>query len=200
MPTKALLSLTNTNLIHQGTVDRGFLYSCLPPVHAALILLDHFIHSMQLNFGVLHTPSTRTLMEESHSRMQSYGSCQWMRPCFYCSVSSPTLLLSGPRSFCRTCEPSLPKPKKPMQRTVDWQPTYKNRISSPSFMALAAVTLLTHLYTNADGLPNSVCLLRARGLLMARAMRIHCLDSPRAREQRRLNGAMKLRLKCSADI
>jgi hypothetical protein len=58
----------------------------------------------------------------------------------------------------------------------------------PSTSALAGISILTYLYTNAEGLVDKVQLLRARGLLMARAMRNHCLDSPYSREQRRLNG------------
>ncbi|GKZ85286.1 hypothetical protein AnigIFM56816_011052 [Aspergillus niger] len=46
-------------------------------------------------------------------------------------------------------------------------------IASPSTTALAAFSLLMYLHTNADGLQDPVHLLRARGLLMAQAMRIH---------------------------
>ncbi|GJP88188.1 hypothetical protein AnigIFM63604_001041 [Aspergillus niger] len=46
-------------------------------------------------------------------------------------------------------------------------------IASPSTTALAAFSLLMYFHTNADGLQSPVHLLRARGLLMAQAMRIH---------------------------
>ncbi|GLA42271.1 hypothetical protein AnigIFM63309_010599 [Aspergillus niger] len=48
-----------------------------------------------------------------------------------------------------------------------------DHIASPSTTALAAFSLLMYLHTNADGLQDPVHLLRARGLLMAQAMRIH---------------------------
>ena len=59
---------------------------------------------------------------------------------------------------------------------------------TPSTTALEAISVLTHVLTNADGFPTKVHVLRIRGLLMAREMQIHRLDTVKCREERESKG------------
>ena len=58
----------------------------------------------------------------------------------------------------------------------------------PSTTALVAIGTLGHLLINTDGFPVRVQILRHHCLLMSRDLKIHKLDTAKAREERRLKG------------
>ncbi|KAA8652419.1 hypothetical protein EYZ11_012395 [Aspergillus tanneri] len=183
------------NLLHlanpdhrQSPPDLAVICRCLPTVEHARVLFDHFIHSMHANFGVLHVPWTRTVMEESYYQF-AHGETP--------AATTLLLLLSIFASAAWVWTPSLLQTLRAAPTEAKSAYVAYSRLAlglldhtvSPSTAALAAISNLTYLHTNAEGLPDKVHLLRAKGLLMARAMRIHCLDSPKSREQRRANGS-----------
>ncbi|KAI9742548.1 MAG: hypothetical protein M1818_003688 [Claussenomyces sp. TS43310] len=75
-----------------------------------------------------------------------------------------------------------------------------HRPLAPSTVALAAVSNLAHVITNSDGFPVIVHVLRLRCLLMARAMPIHRLDTPKSREERRLKGCNMIEIEVQRRI
>lgn len=59
----------------------------------------------------------------------------------------------------------------------------------PSTEALQTLMTLGHLFHQMEGVGSSFALLYASGVQMARVLKIHRLDSPSSREERRKNGA-----------
>lgn len=75
-----------------------------------------------------------------------------------------------------------------------------HRPVAPSTTALAAIGNLIHLLINVNGFHVKVHSLRFRCLLMARAMKIHCLDTVKAREERRLKGCNMIEIEVQRRI
>lgn len=132
-------------------------------------------------------PSTRAILEESYHRLRLGETLD---------AATLLLLLSIISSATFIWTPTLLKmlfitPSEAKDLHVAYSHLALGLLDHdlpPSTSALAGISTLTYLHTNAEGLPDKVHLLRARGLLMTREMRIHCLDTPKSREQRRLNG------------
>ncbi|KAJ5988397.1 hypothetical protein N7481_003607 [Penicillium waksmanii] len=171
----------------QSSATLVFAISCLPNLDQTRDLFDHFFDTTHPNFGVLHVPSTRTILEESYHRLRLGKTLE---------AGTLLLLLSIISSAAFIWTPDLLKklyitPSEAKDLHVAYSHLALGLLDydlPPSTAALAGISTLTYLHTNAEGLLDKVHLLRARGLLMARAMRIHCLDTPKSREHRRLNG------------
>lgn len=171
----------------QSSATLVFAISCLPNIDQSRDLFDHFFDTTHPNFGVLHVPSTRAILEESYHRLRLGKTLE---------AGTLLLLLSIISSAAFIWTPELLKklyltPSEAKDLHVAYSHLALGLLDHdlpPSTVALAGISTLTYLHTNAEGLLDKVHLLRARGLLMARAMRIHCLDTPKSREHRRLNG------------
>ncbi|KAJ5958930.1 uncharacterized protein N7479_006080 [Penicillium vulpinum] len=171
----------------QSSACLAFEISCLPTLGQTHVIFDHFVHSTHLNFGVLHVPSTRAILEDSYHRLQLGKTLSATTLLLLFSIISSAAFTWTPTLLKRLCITSF--------EAKDLHAAYSRLALGlldhdlpPSTSALAGISTLTYLHTNAEGLPDKVHQLRARGLLMARAMRIHCLDTPKSRDQRRLNG------------
>lgn len=178
---------SNQHPHEQNSAYLVFAISCLPNLDQTRDLFDHFFDTTHPNFGVLHVPSTRAILEESYHRLRLGKALE---------AGTLLLLLSIISSAAFIWTPDLLKklyitPSEAKDLHVAYSHLALGLLDydlPPSTTALAGISTLTYLHTNAEGLLDKVHLLRARGLLMARAMRIHCLDTPKSREHRRLNG------------
>ncbi|KAJ5953138.1 hypothetical protein N7454_000034 [Penicillium verhagenii] len=65
---------------------------------------------------------------------------------------------------------------------------HPSQIIQPSTIALVAIGTLGHIIMNTDGFPSRVQMLRHHCLLMSRELKIHRLDTAKAREERRIKG------------
>lgn len=184
----ALIYMSSSQHPHaQSSATLVFAISCLPNLDQTRDLFDHFFDTTHPNFGVLHVPSTRAILEESYHRLRLEKALE---------AGTLLLLLSIISSAAFIWTPDLLKklyitPSEAKDLHVAYSHLALGLLDydlPPSTAALAGISTLTYLHTNAEGLLDKVHLLRARGLLMARAMRIHCLDTPKSREHRRLNG------------
>lgn len=69
-----------------------------------------------------------------------------------------------------------------------------------STIALASISILSHLVTNSDGFGLKVHMLRMRCLLMMRELKINSLDTPASSEERRLKGCNMIEIEVQRRI
>jgi hypothetical protein len=71
---------------------------------------------------------------------------------------------------------------------------------APSTVALASISILSHLVTNSDGFGLKVHILRMRCLIMMRELKINRLDTPASCEERRLKGCNMIEIEVQRRI
>ncbi|KAL6249045.1 hypothetical protein RBB50_004108 [Rhinocladiella similis] len=178
----------------QPTDPAGFvpkLLNRLPPWDEARLLFDHFFVALHPTFGVLHIPSTRSMMEETY-RNASDGDTE-------VCVANILMLFSIFAGAALSWTPQFLRNLGAVQK--DAKAAFKaythlaisildhDRGEFPtSISALAAVTTLAFVVSNASFSLFDVHLLRCRCMLMAKVMQIDRLDTVKCREDRRLKG------------
>ncbi|KAJ5468226.1 hypothetical protein N7475_005978 [Penicillium sp. IBT 31633x] len=162
----------------------------LPPIGQARELFDHFVKRLHPTFGILHIPSTRSLMEESYQGMLNGEQPSPTNLMLLFSIFSGAALVWSPQllqtlnatqaearaAFDKYSQLALSILEHPLQPV------------QPSTAAIIAIDTLAHLLTNREGLSIKISLLKTRCLLMARTMQIHRLDTAQSQEERRRKG------------
>ncbi|KAF4332771.1 hypothetical protein FBEOM_13421 [Fusarium beomiforme] len=169
------------------------LASKLPPLGQANLLFDHFIATIQPTFGVLHVPSTRDLVQDAYSKMNSGH----VRP----QTAELLMLLSifAGAALAWTDELLQKLEATKENATTAFDSYFHSALSivddirtpvSPSVTAVSAISALAHVAINSDVVsPIKALSLRSRCYLMCREMMIHRLDSPGALKEREATGA-----------
>ncbi|GJN86238.1 hypothetical protein PLIIFM63780_009817 [Purpureocillium lilacinum] len=169
----------------------------LPPLVQARELFNHFAQICQPNWGVLHVPSARALLERTY---KARGAAGQQGPVQQSPAAEDLLLLfSIFAAAAFNWTPSLLEGLKatPAEAKAAFagyntiaMSILDNDVSSvkPSTTALAALSNLAHLSTNSRGLSDNVLLLRLKCLLMARSMGVDRLDTRKSREERAQKG------------
>ncbi|KAJ5916421.1 hypothetical protein N7504_000436 [Penicillium tannophilum] len=162
----------------------------LPPLRQARELFNHFAVTLQPTFGVLHIPSSRVMMEKVYEcivegEVPPAADLMLLFSIFAGSslIWTPSLLekLNATSEGARA---ALIAYSRFALAILD----HPSRILQPSTTALVAIGTLGHIILNTDGFPSRVQILRHHCLLMSRELKIHRLDTARAREERRLKG------------
>ncbi|PYI00946.1 hypothetical protein BO78DRAFT_380068 [Aspergillus sclerotiicarbonarius CBS 121057] len=170
--------------------DMKFVSRCLPPWTQARQLLNQFVMTIQPTFGVLHIPSTRTLIDETYQKM-----LEGEEP-------NPTvmmLLFSIFAGAALVATPELLQMLNATQAEAKAAFTTYTRLAiaiidnpiqpvSPSTAALEAISTLARVLSHADWYSNKVQTLRASAICMARTMQIHRLDTVKNQEERKRSG------------
>lgn len=163
----------------------------LPPLDEARLLFDHFSLALHPTFGVLHLPSTRTTMEETFHRASNGDTEICMANILMlfsifagAALSWTTQFLSKLRALRKEARAAFKMYARLAMSILEHCPE-KFPTSTP---ALAAVTTLAFVVSNASFSLFDVNMLRCRCMLMAKAMQIDRLDTFKSREERRLKG------------
>lgn len=161
-------------------------------------MFNHFAQICQPNWGVLHVPSARALLERTY---KAHGAGGQQGP-----VAEDLLLLfSIFAAAAFNWTPSLLERLKATPAEAKAAFAGYNGIAvsildndvspvKPSTTALAALSNLAHLSTNSRGLSDNVLLLRLKCLLMARSMSVDRLDTRKSREERAQKGCNMIEL------
>ncbi|KAF4944822.1 hypothetical protein FGADI_12417 [Fusarium gaditjirri] len=174
------------------------LTSNLPPAHQALLLCEHFIDTIQPTFGVLHVPSTRTLIRRAYSTMDIEHEAP---------MTDELLMLFSifAGAALAWTDELLHKLEAKKENAVSAFDCYfhsalsiiedTRTTLSPSVTAVSAISTLAHVAINSDDVvPIRVLNLRSRCYNMCREMMIHRLDSPTVQKQRELGPANNIDL------
>ncbi|RAL05275.1 uncharacterized protein BO80DRAFT_478266 [Aspergillus ibericus CBS 121593] len=170
--------------------DTKFVSRCLPPWTQARQLLDQFIMTIQPTFGVLHVPSTRTLVEKTYKDMAEGEEPSPAIMVLLFSIFAGAALVATPEvlqvfnatkaeakgaftTYTRLAIAIIDNPIKPVP---------------PSTTALEAICTLARVLSHEDWYSHKVPTLRASAICMARAMQIHRLDTAKNREERERSG------------
>jgi hypothetical protein len=162
----------------------------LPPIGQARHMFDHFVKTLQPTFGILHIPSTRSIMEKTYQGMLDGEQPTPTNLMLLFSIFSGAALVWSPyllrqlnatqdearaafNTYSLLATSILEHPLEPVQ---------------PSTTAIVAIATLGHLLANTVGFSIKIGLLQTRCFLMAQALQIHRLDTVQAQEERRVKG------------
>lgn len=162
----------------------------LPPLPQARALFDHFVCCLQPSFGVLHVPSTRALLEQIYQSILDSEELSPAGLALLFSIFAGAALAWTPQ-LLDTLHSSKDEAKASLNAYVHVVLLIvdtKLQDTSPSTLALQAITTLCHVLSHMDGFSDKVNMLRIRTLLMARSVQLHRLDTARKRDERRAKG------------
>ncbi|KAJ5648320.1 hypothetical protein N7490_004692 [Penicillium lividum] len=162
----------------------------LPPLRQAKELFNHFAVTLQPTYGVLHIPSSRIMMEKVYEcivegEVPQAADLMLLFSIFAgAALAWTTTLLEKLNATSEGAQAALTAYSRLAFVILD----HPSRIIQPSTTALVAMGTLGHILMNTDGFPSRVQTLRHYCLLMSRELKIHRLDTAKAREERRLKG------------
>ncbi|KAF3387365.1 hypothetical protein F1880_000921 [Penicillium rolfsii] len=162
----------------------------LPPLRQARHLFNHFATTLQPTFGVLHIPSTESLMERTYESLLEEETPSAENLMLLYSIFAGAALVWTPQLLVQlqsTPEETKAAFKAYARLALDIL-DHPSRLIQASTTSLVAIGTMAHLLMNTDGFPVKVHLLRHRCLLMSRDMQIHRLDTAKSCEERRLKG------------
>ncbi|KAF5630331.1 hypothetical protein F52700_7353 [Fusarium sp. NRRL 52700] len=171
------------------------LASNLPPAQQAHLLCEHFIDTIQPTFGVLHVPSTRSLV---------YGSVDSEKQVLKIEEMLMLFSIFAGAALAWTDE-LLHRLEATKVNAVSAFDCYFHSALSiiedthiplrPSVTAVSAICTLAHVAINSDDVvPIKALNLRSRCYNMCREMMIHRLDSPAVQKERHISQANNIDL------
>ncbi|KAF9884404.1 hypothetical protein FE257_001804 [Aspergillus nanangensis] len=162
----------------------------LPPLAQARQLFNHFASCMQPTFGVLHIPSTKTLMEDMYEKRMGGGEPTPAELALIFTIFAGAATAWTP-SLLETLQTSQQKAKQACTTysNVALLILDNNHNADTSTTKLQAITTLVHVLSHGDGVSDRVHILRVRQLVLARNMQIHRLDTPKRQAERKVKGA-----------
>ncbi|KAL4905495.1 hypothetical protein BDW74DRAFT_185040 [Aspergillus multicolor] len=173
------------------TLDLPLLRIYLPPLEQGMELFNHFAQCLQPTFGVLHLPSTRSLVDQVYQVVLNGEEPDLAGLALVYAIFAGAAL-AWTADFLETLHASREEAKTAFS-------TYSrlallilddHQEALPlSTVALEALCTLGHVLAHTDGFSHKVQTLRMRQLLMARTLQIHRLDSAKCIEERRLKGS-----------
>ncbi|EWZ33252.1 uncharacterized protein FOBCDRAFT_286891 [Fusarium oxysporum Fo47] len=171
------------------------LTSNLPPAHQAHLLCEHFVDTIQPTFGVLHVPSTRSLVCSSVDSDKEVpkidellllfsifagAALAWTDELLHRLEATKENAVSAFDCYFHSALSIIEEPCTPLP---------------PSVTAVSAISTLAHVAINSDDVvPAKALDLRSRCYNMCREMMIHRLDSPAAQKERVVSPANNIDL------
>ncbi|KAG9495344.1 hypothetical protein J7337_013585 [Fusarium musae] len=171
------------------------LTSNIPPAHQARLLCEHFITTIQPTFGVLHVPSTRSLVyscvgsEKEALKIDELlmlfsifagAALAWTDELLHNLEATKANAVSAFDCYFHSALSIVEDTDTPLP---------------PSVTAASAICTLAHVAINSDHvLPIKALDLRSRCYNMCREMMIHRLDSPSAQKEREISPANNIDL------
>ncbi|KAF5710077.1 hypothetical protein FMUND_9700 [Fusarium mundagurra] len=171
------------------------LTSNLPPAHQAHLLCEHFIATIQPTFGVLHVPSTRSLIyscvgsDKEAPKLDELlmlfsifagAALAWTDELLHGLEATRANAVSAFDCYFHSALSIIEDPHIPLP---------------PSVTAVSAICTLAHVAINSDDVvPIKALGLGSRCYNMCREMMIHRLDSPAAQKERDINPANNIEL------
>lgn len=162
----------------------------LPPINEARHLFDHFATVVQPNWGVIHVPSSRELLERTYEALSKDEEPQIANILFLFSIFAGAAFSWTPvllRKIDSTRDKALIAAQA-YSRTAQAISENAYQPVPPSTMALVAISCLAHISTHFRGLSDTEIVLRMKTLVMCRSMGIDRLDSTKSQEERRVKG------------
>ncbi|RDW68946.1 Zn(II)2Cys6 transcription factor [Aspergillus mulundensis] len=162
----------------------------LPSLEQATDLFNHFARCLQPTFGVLHIPSTRTLMQQLYQVLLDGDEPDLASLALvYAIFAGAALAWTTEFLEALHATPAEAKTAFSTYSRVALLILDDHQQALPlSTIALEALCTLGYVLTHTDGFSHKLQTLRIRQLLMARALQIHRLDSAKCIEERRLKG------------
>ncbi|KAL4778545.1 hypothetical protein BJX76DRAFT_132329 [Aspergillus varians] len=161
----------------------------LPPLPEARNLFNHFAVTLHPTIGILHIPSTQSLIEQAYQTLNAGSAPDRATSMLLFGVFAGSALSATP-SLLQALNATHP------QATAAYKAYLRISLSMidspqplpPSTTALVAMALLCQFVNNDGGYSVDGHLMRARCYCMARSLDIHRIDTPKRREERNLNG------------
>lgn len=184
-------------------VDLNRLITKLPPLREARELFNHFVSTVHPNLGILHIPSTKSVVEAIYSVI-----AENKQP----SLTDILLVYSIFAGAAISWTPILLQTLGATQENAESAfETYTSVALSvlgssyhtihPSTTALSAIATLGHVVRDSDDtFPERALDLRIRCHLMCQKMQIHRLDTVSSREEQRLHGTSEIDLEIQRRI
>jgi hypothetical protein len=152
------------------------------------MLINHAERAPGAPTCILHAPSIRALLQQTYEGMLDGQYPDHTKLLLFFALFG-LATLDATREFLHTLDTTQDQATAALKTYTQLgcfiaaQPQIQ-----PSTNALVGIWILHRLCTCESGHSVEAHLLRARGILMARGMQIQWLDTPRAREERRLKG------------
>lgn len=172
-------------------LEAATLARCLPPLTQAISLFDHFARSMHPTFGVLHLPSTKAMLRQIYQTLLDGDEPNIAALALAYSIFAGAALawaddlLAALHATQNDAQTAFTTYSRLALFILDDQ----QHVVASSTMTLQAISTLCYVLSYTDGFSQKVQMLSLRGLLMARGMGIHRLDTAKRRDDRRLNGS-----------
>jgi hypothetical protein len=152
-------------------------------------MLDHYTKTVNAIYRILHVPTTWKILKELYIDLNARRIPSATRLAFFLGIFAASAYLSNDQLPLESTSGSL--------STTSSELWFRyavilltNPPVAPSTLALQAYTGLVHLCSQIEGVTTGTFgLLSMSALQMARSMKIHNLDTWRAREDRKKNGA-----------
>lgn len=166
-----------------------------PSLRDAETLLEHFITTIDATYRTLHVPTTRGLLKQLYTDLQSGREPSATRLAHFLTIFAGSAFISKePFVFESTVLQNRPR----MSLAELWGRQASSLATNPplppSTEALQTMVTLGHMFHQMEGVGSSFALLCASGIQMARVLKIHRLDSPSSKEERRKSGADSIEL------
>lgn len=162
----------------------------LPPLRQARQLFTHFAATLQPTFGVIHIPSTKSLMERTYEGLLEGEEPSAENLMLLFSIFAGAALVWTPQLLVKlqsTREQAKAAFEAYARLALDIL-DHPSQLIQASTTSLVAIGTMAHLLMNTDGFPFKVHLLRHRCFVMSREMQIHRLDTAESRQERQLKG------------
>ncbi|KAF7561920.1 hypothetical protein G7046_g2223 [Stylonectria norvegica] len=201
-PTPLSITSSTRDEHMKSSVDVRSLSRHLPTKAQAVELFKHFTHSVQLTFGALHIPSTRTLLDQTYQAVLAGEEPDPTTLFLIFCIFAGATLVSTPQ-LLQTLNATHAESKLAFETYAHLALSFVEPPAPPlppSTLALGGTISLIHLLMNADGFTDKVYVLQTRALVMARTMQIHRIDTAKAREQRRIHGSNEIEVEVQRRI
>ncbi|KAE8151667.1 hypothetical protein BDV25DRAFT_138590 [Aspergillus avenaceus] len=178
------LRALHTNISNRQAPNPTHVARQFPPIAEARELFDHFAVTLHPHVPVLHIPSAKTTVEQTYLAIIYRKNLD---------MANLLLLLGIFSSSIRTWTNELLQKLGATPEDAKVAFSAYSRLAldiidgslKPSTTALAAMLTCANAIANSDGFELKTHTIRLRCHLMARAMRVHLLDSQKSREERK---------------
>ena len=172
------------------TLILSAILSELPTRDDAKALLEHFTKTFDAMYRTLHVPTTWKMVTKLYDDLDANRLPSATHLALFLGIFAGSAYIS--KKDIQSHHPSSAR-RSPASLAESWHKQATFLLTKPpvppSTQALQAFMILAHLCTQIEGFSGGFGILAMFGLQISRTMRIHRLDSPYFREQRRRDGA-----------
>ena len=180
----------------QGAVYIRDVARKLPPVGQAKELFDHFVLISATNWGVMHIPSSRQMLERTYDSVSLGEEVEVADLVLLFSIFAGAAF-ARPPSLLEKLDSTAQEAKaafKAYLRLATSVADNPHRPLAPSTAALVALSCIAHISIGARGLSEHAVILRMKCYTMAKSMKVHALDTAQSRDERRGKGSNQIEL------